>query len=42
MIDEPQRFLDVALPVARLGIVLADDAAQCAADLLVRRGLGNA
>ena len=39
MIDEPERFFDVALSVARLRIILADQATQCRAHLLIRGGL---
>ena len=42
MIDEAQRLLDVALAVARLGVVLADQPAQRRAHLLVRGGRRNA
>ena len=39
VIDEPERFFDVALPVARLRVILADQATQRRAHLLVRGGL---
>ena len=42
MIDEAQRFLDVALAVARLRVVLADQPAQRRAHLLVGGGRRNA
>jgi len=36
MIDEPERFFDVALSVAGLRVILPDQATQCRAHVLVR------
>jgi len=41
MIDESQRFFDVALPVSGFRIIFADQAAQRGTHLLVRGGLWN-
>ncbi len=38
MIDEPQRLFDVALPIARLRVILPDQAPQRRSNLLVRGG----
>ena len=41
VIDEPERLFDIALSVARLRIILADQTAQRRAHLLIRGGLRN-